>query len=336
MKVRAERDDALAAVIVEERSLMYREGPDATMDRPAHIRAASGLASVPGGIALIQDDTNFIVVLTESGEHRVTLPLPEGEGGLRQFDDARGNKKFKLDLEACVAVQARGETWMLALGSGSKRRREQVAIVRGWDADSLRVSLVHVPRLYDTLRRERAFAGSELNVEGAVVLGDRVRLFGRGNGEARAGLRPINATCDLDAETLLAHVLDPASSPPPAPTNITAYELGATGDVPYTFTDATAWRDSLLYCAAAEASPDATRDGPVGGSALGIIEGGSARWTPVLHASGAMFTGKIEGLATAPGINRLYAVVDADDPASASRLLTIELRRNSTGRSPRT
>lgn len=327
MKVKSERDDTIAAVVVDQRPLMYRDGADSRMDRPSHIRAASGLAAVPGGIALIQDDTNFIVVLDPAGDHYRTLPLPAGEGGLRQFDDVRGNKKYKLDLEACVAVEVRGETCMLALGSGSKKRREQVAIVRDWSGRSPSVSLVHVPLLYDTLRRAHAFAGSELNIEGAIALGERVRLFGRGNGEVRGELRPINATCDLDTAMLIAHIEAPVSAPPPAPTNITAYELGASGDVPYTFTDATVWRDRVLYCAAAEASPDATRDGPVGGSAVGIIDGVRARWTPVTHPGGARYDGKIEGVTAVQGADdRMFAVVDSDDPAAASTLLTIELR----------
>lgn len=327
MMVKAERDDTIAAVVVDQRPLMYRDGADSRTDRPAHIRAGSGLAAVPGGIALVQDDTNFIVVLDPAGEHRFTLTLPEGEGGLRQFDDARGNKKYKLDLEACVTVEGRGETWMLALGSGSKKRREQVAIVRGWSAQAPSVSLVHAPLLYDRLRREHAFAGSELNIEGAIAIGDSVRLFGRGNGEVRGELRPINATCDLDVAALIAHLEAPESAPPPAPENITPYELGASGHVAYTFTDATVWGKAMLYCAAAEASPDATRDGPVGGSAVGIIDGARARWTPVTHPGGARYDGKIEGVTALQGADdRVFAVVDTDDPAAASRLLTIELR----------
>lgn len=321
------RDDTIAAVVVGRRPLYYMEGADAALDRPAHIRAGSGLAAVPGGIALIQDDTNFVVVLTPSGECARAVTLPAGEGGLRQFDKVRGNKKHKLDLEACVAVETNGETLFLAFGSGSRKRREQVAIVRGWERGELAVSLVHVPRLYDMLRREHAFAGSELNVEGAIYLSDRIRLFGRGNGEVRGDVQPINATCDLDWGALLAHLDSTATSPPPAPTNITAYELGTCGDIPYSFTDATVWGESVLYCAAAEASPDATRDGPVTGSALGVIESSGARWTPIVNAAGDPIAAKIEGITSVGGVDdRVYAVVDADDPAAASALLTIELR----------
>jgi hypothetical protein len=84
----------------------------------------------------------------------------------------------------------------------------------------------------------------------------------------------------------------------------------------------------VLYSAAAEASPDATRDGRVTGSAIGVIDdAGRARWTPLLDASGAPFVGKVEGVAAArSATGRVYAVVDADDPDAASILCTVELR----------
>jgi hypothetical protein len=326
-------DETLAAVIVAHTALYYAEGADPSMDRPAHVRAGSGLAAVPGGIAVVQDDANFIAVVAPGNARVHALPLPTGEGGLRQFDARRGNKKYKLDLEACVAVDTDAGTLLLALGSGSKRRREQVVLVRGWEAQRPEVALVHAPRLYERLRREKAFAGSELNVEGAVFLGDRLRLFGRGNGEVRDGVRPVNATCDLDWLTLLAHLDAPDHRPPPPPTNIRPFDLGSLGGVPLTFTDAAVRGGSVLYAAAAEASPDATRDGRVTGSAIGVIDdAGRARWTPLLDGSGAPFVGKVEGVAAAEGFgDRVYAVVDADDPDAASILCTVELRGNWSG-----
>ena len=296
------------------------------------MRAGSGLAAVPGGLALIQDDANFIAFLPSDGGSPRALPLPVGHGGLRQFDDVRGNKKHKLDLEACVAVDTAGGVLLVALGSGSKRRREQVALVRGWESGTagIDVRLVHVPLLYESLRRERAFSGSELNVEGAVWVSGRLRLFGRGNGAVRGDVQPVNATCDLDWPALLAHLESAGASTPPTPTSITRYELGDLGGIPLTFTDAAVRGRSLLYAAAAEASPDATRDGEVSGSALGVIdEARNARWAPLVDPAGAPFVGKAEGLAAVSGANDyVYAVVDSDDPAEASVLCTVELRGN--------
>lgn len=328
--VTATFDDTLGAIVVARSALYYADGADPLTDRPAHVRAGSGLATVPGGIALIQDDANFIAIISPGDDRARALMLPAGEGGLRQFDDVRGNKKYKLDLEACVSIDEADETLLLALGSGSKGRRENAVLVRGWEQQQFEVELVHLPRLYDTLRRERAFAGSELNVEGAVFLGRRLRLFGRGNGEVRDDVRPVNATCDLDWPMLRVHLESPDSAPPPHATNIIRYELGALDGIPLTFTDGAVWGRSVLFSAAAEASPDATRDGRVSGSALGVIdEAGNARWTTLVDASGAPFVGKVEGVAAVGGADaRIYAVVDADDPHAASVLCTVELRGN--------
>jgi hypothetical protein len=321
-------DPALAAVVVARAPLYYAEGADASLDRPAQVRAGSSLAWVPGGIALIQDDANFVALVDPDGPRVRAILLPAGAAGRRQFDDRRGNKAHKLDLEACVAVDTDDGALLLALGSGSTAAREHVAVVRGWEAADPHVTVVHVPRLYDALRRERAFAGSELNVEGAVYLGDHVRLFGRGNGAPRAGVRPLNATCDLDYRLLLAHIFAPDRGPPPAPTNVMHYELGTLGGIALSFTDATRWRDVVLYTATAEESPDATRDGRVAGSVVGIIdEAGRTRSAPLADAAGRPFVGKVEGLVAAGAASdRLFAVVDADDPDAASELCTVDLR----------
>jgi hypothetical protein len=324
----ATHDPTLEAVVVQRKPLYYSEGADASVDRPAQVRAGSSVARVPGGIALIQDDANFVAVVDPDGRHVRAIPLPAGVGGRRQFDDRRGNKAHKLDLEACVAVDTDEGTILLAFGSGSTAAREHVALVRGLESSNPGVTLIHAPRLYDTLRREHAFAGSELNVEGAVHLGDRLRLLGRGNGAPRADVRPINATCDLAWPALLTHLRAPDRTPPPAPSNIARYELGTLGGLALSFTDAARGRGALLYTATAEDSPDATRDGRVAGSAIGIIdETGRARWTPLTGPTGETFTAKAEGLAAADGASsRLIIVVDADDPMAASELCTVELR----------
>jgi hypothetical protein len=321
-------DPALAAVVVARASLYYAEGADASLDRPAQVRAGSSLAWVPGGIALVQDDANFVALVDPDGPRVRAIHLPAGAAGRRQFDDRRGNKAHKLDLEACVAVETEDGTLLLALGSGSTAAREHVALVRGWESSEPHVAVVHVPRLYDTLRREHAFAGSELNIEGAVHLGDRLRLFGRGNGAPRADVRPINATCDLDWPTLLAHLRAPDRGPPPTPTNVVPYGLGTLGGLALSFTDAALWRDAMLYTATAEDSPDATRDGRVSGSVVGVINDAErVRWAPLTDAAGQPFVGKVEGVVATGGAgDRLFAVVDADDPDAASELCTVELR----------
>lgn len=324
----AVHDRALTATVVTRTPLFYVDGADPALDRPAHVRAGSSLAWVPGGIALIQDDANFVALVEPSDGRARAITLPAGVGGRRQFDDDRGNKAHKFDLEACVAVEREGETLLLALGSGSSSRRERVAMIRDWERDDPDVSFVHVPRLYDVLRETRRFAGPELNVEGAVFLADRLRLFGRGNGASRDGEAAANATCDLDWATLLEHLDAPDRHPPPRPDAVMRYDLGDLDGVALGFTDAARWGDGLLYSAAAEDSPDAVQDGRVTGSVLGVIASdGRTRWAALAEASGATFTGKVEGVLPTPdAADRVYVVVDADDPDEPSALCTVELR----------
>jgi hypothetical protein len=319
----------LAAIVRSSVPLRYDDGVDTHADRPAHVRAASGLAPIRGGLALIQDDANFVALVTREPWRVRAINLEPGEGGGRQFDRSRGNKEHKLDLEACftVADQEAGGTLLVAMGSGSKgyRPRETVVLVRHCESPRPQVTHVHLPRLYDRLRNERDFAGSQMNIEGAVHLGDRVRLFNRGNGEAREGLAPVNATCDLAWDAFLGHAHDPGRAPAPEPADVVRYDLGSFGDVPFGFTDAALWRGTMLYSAVAEDSPNVIEDGAVHASVIGVIADGIARCAVLTDGSGAVFGGKVEGIQPLGSDDRLLAVVDADDHAVPSLLCEVQL-----------
>ena len=321
-RIIARPDASLSARIVRSVPLRYADGADPSLDRPAHVRSASGIARVGGCTVVIQDDANFVAVVDpETGRARA-ITLPAGEGGLRQFDDLRGNKRFKLDLESCVTVgEAAGREMLLVFGSGSTPAREKIVLVRGVDADDAAVRMTEASALYASFRAAPEFRGSELNIEGAAVVGETLRLFNRGNGAPRDGLLPVNASCELDLAAFLAWLRHPSTPPPPL-RNIVQYDLGAIGSHPLTLTDAAAAGGAILYAAAAEQSPDATRDGPVAGSAIGVMEGDSVRYAVVESANGEPYRGKIEGiLPLAPG--RLLAVADPDDPQVPSTLLEI-------------
>ncbi|HET7230670.1 MAG TPA: hypothetical protein VFJ16_11750 [Longimicrobium sp.] len=325
--VHARLDPSLTARVVRSTPLLYADGADATLDRPAHVRSASGLVRVGDRVAVIQDDANFIALSDPLTGRSGAITLPAGEGGLRQFDDVRGNKRFKLDLECCVSIDEEpGRSLLIAFGSGSTSAREKIVLVRQAESDAPGVRVVDASALYAILRAELDFAGSEMNIEGAIVNGDVLRLFNRGNGARVDGLHPVNATCDLDVPAFLAFADDPAAAPPPAPRSITQYSLGEIGGFPLTFTDAALRGGTILYTAAAEASPDATRDGPVAGCAIGIIRHSHARFAVVERADGTRYPGKIEGILPHAGDPaRLLAVIDRDDPAAPSELLEVVL-----------
>ena len=316
--------------------MRYAAGADSSMDRPAHVRAASGIAWVGAKVAVIQDDANFVALVDPSTGLADPVALPPGPAGRRLFDDGRGNKADKLDHEALVAVAAHDELLLVAFGSGSTPLRESIALLAGLDTKQPIARVVSARRFYAALRASTPFAGSELNVEGAVHVRDRLRLFGRGNGAERGDVRPVNATCEIEWAALRAHVENPDHAPTPTPLDVVQYELGSIGKSRLTFTDATVgWPTAgqaapIFYAAAAEASPDVTRDGEVAGSAIGVIEqrhGATvARWTQLTDGSGGPLSLKVEGIALAlDERGRLLTVVDTDAHDHPAELLDVRL-----------
>jgi hypothetical protein len=307
--------------------LYYSAGADAALDRPAFVRAGSGLATIGGRLAIIQDDAHFLAVVDIGRHHVDAIALPAGYGGGRQFDDLRGNRHWKLDLEACASLIDEGRELLVAFGSGSSPAREHILLV-AWPAEhACDVRLLHAPEFYAALRADAGFAGSELNIEGAALLsGDSLRLWQRGNGAACQGCGPVNAACDISWRMLRAHLNDPAS-PPPTPQNVTQYDLGRLDGVPLSFTDAAVRGHAIFFTATAEASPNTVEDGPVAGSVLGQIDaGGNATWTVLCDPHGGRLNGKVEGLCfDAEDANRAWILIDRDDPLAPAELCQVQL-----------
>lgn len=314
----ARRDPRLRARVTSSRPLFYKDGADSSTDRPAHVRAASGICAFAGRLAIVQDDAAFIALLEPSGDVSA-VTLPSGPRGARQFDDGRGNKADKPDLESCFAWSSPAGEVLVGLGSGSSSARDRVALVE--EGDLSRGVLVDAGALYHALRADERFAGSELNLEGAVLLDDgRVRLCQRGNGAAVGSRLPVDATAHVDAAALLAFLT--GSGSPPAFRDVVQWQLGDIDGIRLTFTDAASTAGRVLFLACAEDSPDAVRDGPVAGTAVGVFDDddGGAR-IAVLEGREAA---KAEGIViTAPG--RGFLVLDPDDPDAPAELCELEL-----------
>ena len=304
-RVHATFDPSLTAVLAELRPLVYASDLS-EHDVPAHVRAASALRRSAGRLVIVQDDVN-VLVLERAGAQTEAVLLPAGAGGLRSFDERRGNKHAKMDLEACAALP---DGRLVAFGSGSTHARERL-VVFGTDAS---VRIVDGSDLYALFRAETSFAGSELNIEGALVIGDALRLFQRGNGARARGLEPVNATLDLRLGEFNDWLV--TGSALPAPSNIVQYDLGLAGDVPITFTDATLMADGrVAFLACAEASPDTYHDGEVIGVRFGISDGPNVRLGPIVNPDGSPSTLKLEGIERRPGSERSFDVVaDMDRP----------------------
>lgn len=316
------RDPRLSARVTRRWPLAYAEGADAGLDRPRHLRSGSALVRLDHLLVIVQDDVNFLGLLDLRTEDVSAITLPLGPGGRRQFDRLRGNKMDKLDLEAAIRFGARG---LLAFGSGSAPGRDVIVRATGIGGVTPEIALIRASALYEGLRAAEEFSGSELNVEGALLLGDHLRLFNRGNGAPRAGNEPVNATCELDWIALQRYLADP-SQPPPAPRAVERWSLGEIDGFKLTFTDAAVGPWGVQYLAAAEDCPDAVEDGPVAGMALGLLGADGGRWCPLLGEDGEIVRDKAEGLALDPADPRRgHVVFDLDDPERPTEVAEIAL-----------
>lgn len=283
---------------------------DPARDLPAHVRAGSGLRRWGERLVVVQDDVNALALLDERAGTVAPLVLPAGADGRRQFSERRGNKAAKMDLEGCVVLP---DGRLLAIGSGSTPAREHAVIV---DA-SHDVRVVDAAPLFEHLRTRRDFAGSQLNLEGAVVVSGRLRLFQRGNGAVVDGEAATNAIGDLDLDALLRW-LD-HGEPSPRLLSVMRVDLGDVRGVPYGFTDATALPDGrVVFLAGAEDSPDTYRDGDVLGARVGLLDGDRVVLAEILDAAGRPTSLKLEGVelvgVTTPAGIELVVVADMDDP----------------------
>jgi hypothetical protein len=310
---RAQLDPALSIRILGVRELRYDDAASHGDDRPAHVRAASGLAMVGGRLAVIQDDAAFIGFVDD----RVTaLPLPRGAGGRRRFEEALGNKQDKLDLEACVAVGE--ELW--AFGSGSTPMREKIAVI-GY------TTRLHDGRpLYRRIREELSGPSAadsfmvppQVNIEGAAVVNKELWLFHRGNtGPHDAGPTVFRINFEAFRRWLASEAALPDID------HVADFDLGTVDGVRLGFTDAVAVGARVFYLAAAERTANAIDDGPVLACHLGVIHGDDVRAT-ALEIDGQPV--KAEGLAFDPSNpSRGWVSIDPDDTEQPAKLYEIEL-----------
>jgi len=163
-------------------------------------------------------------------------------------------------------------------------------------------------------------AFEELNIEGAVVVGDELRLFQRGNKRYAD-----NAIIRYSFSQVL-NALHNGYADSIAPSAINRIKLGSIEGVPFCFTDAAALPNGdMVFCAVAEDTEDAYRDGPCIGAALGIVSNDGNLLS--LQQFDRPF--KVEGISARGNGDRLdlLLVTDADDPAIPALLLSTSIAK---------
>lgn len=291
------------------------------------VRAASAVVAFGGGWLVAQDDATHAAWVRPGGVTPVRALPPVR--GLDTFEEARGTKALKPDLEAAFVVPPvvrDGEGAVVLLGSGSSPARVRGCLLRPPDPRDAAPPLVaDLAALYATVARSLDIDADLLNLEGACVAGDVLRWFQRGLPDAGVP----TASVDLDVRTLLAALRGEAHPADVPVTGARRYDLGSARGVGLAVTDAVLLADgAVLVSAAAEDTPDPRDDGPVVGSVLAVLDGAVVRDRvdlPHVHDAVA----KVEGLGvvehTGDGV-RLLATVDADDPAQPSLAVGLRVR----------
>ena len=283
--------------------------------RAAHISAASGVARRGDFVYVIGDDELGLGVFRLSKEAPGALRRVL-RGELSPDHDER--KKQKPDLEALTLLPPftdRPFGSLLGLGSGSNPQRER-GFVWGLAADG---SLEGEPIELDLSPLYERFRESvpELNIEGASALGNRLRLFHRGNTQ-----QGLNIVAEVPLRDFIDGVEGGGRIECGEEVRTRAYDLGELDGVPLTFSDATPIADELIvFTASAEPDSDPHgTDGEIRGSVVGMIDadGGVERLRTIDRKW------KVEGVYAsidARVIDFLF-VCDQDDPDTASPLLS--------------
>ncbi|MBB2922128.1 DUF6910 family protein [Cellulomonas cellasea] len=303
-------------------------------DDGSPVRAASAVVAFGGGWLVAQDDATHAAWVRPDGVTPVRALPPVR--GLDTFEEERGTKALKPDLEAAFVVPddllgdlpvdgPGGDGAVVLLGSGSSPARVRGCLLRPPGSADAEPLVADLAPLYAAVTRRLGVDADLLNLEGACVVGNVLRWFQRGLPDAGVP----TASVDVDLRALLAALVGDARPADVPVTGARRYDLGDARGVGLAVTDAVLLPDgAVLVSAAAEDTPDPRDDGPVVGSVLAVLDGGVVRDRADLpHVHGAV--AKVEGLGvvehTGDGV-RLLATVDADDPTEPSLAVGLRVR----------
>lgn len=281
--------------------------------RLPHVSSASGLVAVGPWLYIVADDSLHLARFPREGTAPGCLVrLFPGELPL----EPKARKALKPDLEALCFLEPfagapHGALLAVPSGSTALRHRGAVLPLAADGTFSGEPRAVDFSGVYAQLARELG----PLNIEGACVVSGRLRLLQRGNDAPG-----VDALVDLDHERILRALEAGQPLGPDTVRTVKRWELGRAGGVRLTFTDASPLPDGrMVFTATAEDTQNAYLDGPVTGSAVGLL---APDGTPLfLDAVDARV--KLEGVSASlrGGRVHLLLVADADDPAVAAPLL---------------
>ena len=287
--------------------------------RSRFISAASGLATVGKWLYVIADDLLHLGVFAVEGTAAGTLVrlLP---GELPKAPKKR--KARKADFEVLTLLPRFAgcpHGALLGLGSGSRPNRRRGVLVPLDPAGAVDGSprVIDLSGLYLHLEKKL----SELNVEGAVVVGKHLCLLNRSH--PREGKSAV-AWLSLPA---VLRAISSSDAIGALRCRVRHHDLGSVEGVPLGFTDGAALPGGgIAFTAVAESADNSYKDGPCIGAALGVLgPDGELEWLRKLRP-----LLKVEGIALRPGSRgrEFLLVTDADCATVPARLYAARVDPN--------
>ncbi|WP_298738685.1 hypothetical protein [uncultured Chitinophaga sp.] len=212
--------------------------------------SGSAISYHGGRFYLLGDDARSIAIL--DGDYR-------NAGAIQLFDypEKRIPKDRKADFETMVIVEAAIQPHLLAIGSASRREREQLMLI------SLQPPGAQLSR-FDTgvfTARLRSAGIKEVNIEGAALAGARLLLVNRGN-----NTYPENHLIITGKDYWLHQENAPLSV---LPLTLPAHSGDFLGVSELCYD---ALSDTLLFTLSSEATANAYDDGTIGDSYLAWVD----------------------------------------------------------------
>lgn len=221
------------------------------------------IASFPSGSAiefhderlfLVGDDAKEVLILTKGWKEQERLPLFESTG-------SRIPKSIKSDLEATTVVSVNRIPRLLILGSGSRERYRNKAIL--FNLDSYLKDEFDLTPFYARLVE----AGVKpLNIEAAALVEDHILLANRGNKKNPGNQLIITKNAFWKKQEQAEITVVPVELPLKD-----SQAVGISG-LAYSILN-----DCLIFTASTESTDNPVDDGPIGDSYLGIIENASRK-----------------------------------------------------------
>ncbi len=269
------------------------------------VKAASGLVKSGNDFFVIADDELSLFQFSFEGQTKInSVQLKSGLLSL----DAKERKAQKPDWEALVKIDIKNhQDILLAVPSGSTENRMAGAFVKlnakGAIDPTQDPVTVDFSNIYLQLKEKLP----DLNIEGACVFNNQLKLFQRGNGASG-----VNAIIDIDLEGFCNDLKNQSSLNPKHVLAVNTYQLGELAGYKLDFTDACTLDDTIWYLAVAEDSQSTYEDGRYYGAIIGCLNA-AGKEIGRYQIDCAL---KPEGLWVEAESQRLcfYVVTDADSP----------------------